>query len=68
MGASTLDDGFIPKEKRGLNYKTLMNYGFFVENLIIHSLSAPHKREIPESKENYARPILVPTERNQGAK
>lgn len=58
-----LHDGLFPKE-RDYNQNSNKN-STFVEKFIKHKLCAPHKREIPKVKANYAQFIHGPTELSQ---
>jgi hypothetical protein len=61
-----LHDGLFQKEKK-MQLTNVDNLQLLVKKVIIHNPSALHKRQIPESKENYAHGTLCPTEHNQRA-
>lgn len=54
-----LHHGLLPKKE--LRLKNYDNLQYLVKKFIVHSLSASHKHEIPELKENYAHKVLGPT-------
>jgi hypothetical protein len=58
-----LDDGLLPKESLGYDWRTLINYSLLVENSIIHNLCAPPlTRKIRNWRRFMFTGILGPTE------
>ena len=61
-----LDDGLFLKEEVVMGRKKIIYIYFLVENFIICSISAPHKRETLESSDGYFCSIHGTTKRIQG--
>lgn len=66
--AKQLDDGLSSKREVVTRRKKIDKLWLFVENSIVHSLSAPHKRGILKLSENCAHSKPSFTKRSQGAK